>query len=386
VSDLRTALEASLVARPDDLATHMAYADFLHEQGDPRGELIQVQLALEDPTRTPEERKRLQQREKELLDAHLRDWLGEIAYVFLDETADNETNTFGLEYYRGSATNHFRLARGWLEYFEIDMLNTRFAQALPRCPMIRLLRELIIREIPYYDETETGEVFQTLADLPALDCVRLFTIGNPGDNCHITAFGSTPVIARMVRLEELFLYAHQVEVDEVFGLPMPNLRTLHAYHLHYYPLAVLANNPTLTNLVTLECYPHMHDPGDEGAYIQPQDFRALVLSPHLNSLTHLRINQSDVGDDEVRVIIESGILRRLRYLNLHNGRISDTGDHLLASCPDLRRLKHLDLSGNQLTEQGIAALRATGVKLIADKQFSAESIALGEHLWEGDME
>src|SRR5260370_19160005 len=54
---LRNALESSLVARPEDLATHMAYADYLQERGDPRGELIQVQLALEDPARPVAERR-----------------------------------------------------------------------------------------------------------------------------------------------------------------------------------------------------------------------------------------------------------------------------------------------------------------------------------------
>src|SRR2546425_1209332 len=47
-SPLRRSLEDALAEDPDDLATHMAYADHLVELGDPRGEFIQVQLALED--------------------------------------------------------------------------------------------------------------------------------------------------------------------------------------------------------------------------------------------------------------------------------------------------------------------------------------------------
>ena len=50
MSDLRTALEEALAANPDDVASHAAYADHLADLGDPRGELIQVQLALEDPS------------------------------------------------------------------------------------------------------------------------------------------------------------------------------------------------------------------------------------------------------------------------------------------------------------------------------------------------
>src|SRR5262249_2368564 len=47
-SPLREALEEAIFESPDDVASHAAYADYLQEQGDPRGEFIQVQLALED--------------------------------------------------------------------------------------------------------------------------------------------------------------------------------------------------------------------------------------------------------------------------------------------------------------------------------------------------
>src|SRR5947209_6035053 len=81
-SSLREALEQALVAHPDDLASHMAYADWLGEQEDPalrdRGEFIRVQLALEDESRPAAERKKLQRQEQKLLDARAREWLGDL--------------------------------------------------------------------------------------------------------------------------------------------------------------------------------------------------------------------------------------------------------------------------------------------------------------------
>ena len=52
----RAALELALAANPDDFATHAAYADLLTEQGDPRGDYVRLQLALEDrqPARVAE--------------------------------------------------------------------------------------------------------------------------------------------------------------------------------------------------------------------------------------------------------------------------------------------------------------------------------------------
>lgn len=69
-------LEQSLVDNPDDVATHAAYADYLAEQGDPRGEFAQHQLALEDESRPKIERARLAIAEDKLLVKHAREWLG----------------------------------------------------------------------------------------------------------------------------------------------------------------------------------------------------------------------------------------------------------------------------------------------------------------------
>src|SRR5436305_9160952 len=103
MTSLRETLEAALVENPDDRATHMAYADFLAEQGDPRGEFIQVQLALEDAGLPARQRQLLQQREQELLQTHQREWLGDLAPYLLDQQ--------GARDWRG--WNQFRFARGW---------------------------------------------------------------------------------------------------------------------------------------------------------------------------------------------------------------------------------------------------------------------------------
>src|SRR5262245_57387136 len=98
----------------------MAYADHLTEIGDSRGEFIQVQLALDDPGRSPGERRRLHAREKELLEAHQREWLGETADFFLlDEDGledlGDEQEHFNLDYLY-TAPFDFLFSRGWLEH------------------------------------------------------------------------------------------------------------------------------------------------------------------------------------------------------------------------------------------------------------------------------
>lgn len=80
---MREAFERSILDNPDDPGTFAAFADWLFEQGDPRGEFMQVQLALEDERRPADERSRLRQREAELLAAHQAEWLGSLAPFLL---------------------------------------------------------------------------------------------------------------------------------------------------------------------------------------------------------------------------------------------------------------------------------------------------------------
>src|SRR3954471_625645 len=86
-ASLRESLEQALVENPDDLASHMAYADYLTEQGDPRGEFVRVQLALEDGSKPLAERKKLRAVEKKLLQAHAAEWLGDLAPYLLKQRA-----------------------------------------------------------------------------------------------------------------------------------------------------------------------------------------------------------------------------------------------------------------------------------------------------------
>src|SRR5262249_38112871 len=127
----------------------------------------------------------------------------------------------------------------------------------------------------------------------------------------------------------------------------------------------------------------------EPPYITRAGVRAVLNSPHLASLTHLRLRMTDVGDRGCKEIVESGILKRLQVLDLAHGCIGDAGAKALAACPDLRRLELLDLTRNQLTPSGIKSLKATGVKLKADKQHGPQSLDEDDEdhfLMDGDIE
>jgi uncharacterized protein (TIGR02996 family) len=400
-SELLESLEAALVENPDDLATHMAYADFLDEQGDPRGEFIRVQLQLEDNSRSSSERDKLRKREQELLKTHAKTWLGELADVLLRKRRKSDSNLIG--------TCDF--ARGWLDNVQVESYTVAFTRLLAQSPHIRLLRRLALDNNAYEMKGE----FEPGDDIPE-DCedpqlypllrsrnlgnVRVFVLGEiiksqdeieamEGQfHCQTSGDGAVGLIKKMPRLEELYLLARDVDTAQLFSLKtLDHLRVLQVYHETNYPLARLAKNPSLKKLTHLLLHPHALD--DDQPYIRLPDVRALVRSTQLPALTHLRLRLSNMGDAGVKEIVASGILKRLKVLDLRHGCITDEGARLFAACPDVRHLELLDLANNALTDAGVKALRGAGAKLYAEFQWTpGETRDLGEdeYLYAGDIE
>jgi uncharacterized protein (TIGR02996 family) len=405
---VRQALEAALAANPDDIGAHMAYADWLTEQGDPRGEFIQVQLALEDPRRSVRERDRRRQREQALRQAHEREWLGKLATYLLDLRDVGRSAGPGRTLYR-----HL-LARGWLDTLHVERLTVPFARNLAQAPEARLLRRLTVFETSDRGLDETTEAeeeaagpylpglgpppeeerysLSPLRQSPYLTNVRFFHLGLPVDELLpdrfpsrvTTAGGVADAVARMPRLEELHLLAFGFDAGKLFGLPtLGNLRVLRVYHLRHYPLARLAENPAVGNFTHLLLHPDRPRGPGYPPVIGRDDVRALLASPHLRSLKYLELHLAEVGDTGCADIVASGILKRLEVLDLRYGTISDAGARTLAACPDLRRLDRLLLAHNLVGPAGADLLRATGVRVDLGYQHDYRG---DPDLYEGDME
>jgi hypothetical protein len=399
----------------------MAYADFLIEQGDPRGEFIAVQLALEDPTRLPGERKKLRQREKSLLKKHEREWLGELAPLLLG-TPEEQRSLFAAELQPQYAdrldytTEHMEFrhswSRGWLDRFECDNITVEMARKLGRAPVARLLRALVchgdeegglFRYEPGLDippgEWPRFHPCEVLAHYPAVHNLRVFQYGREVDPEEDRYWSGTqyqrlaPLVKHMPRLEELRIFGHIYMDDEMWqdmhrllSLPtLTHLRVYQHYHGTTYALEPLATNPALGRLSHLLIFPHSSarsfDPihlgtnawigAREGPALLRDNVRAVVTSPHLTSLTHLQLRCCNGGDAMITDIVASGILKRLKLLDLRHGHVGDEGAGLLASCPDARNLEVLDLTNNRLTEAGVAALGIAGIRVRADRQQGA---------------
>ncbi|MFO0841797.1 MAG: WGR domain-containing protein [Gemmataceae bacterium] len=413
-SALRQSLEQALTEDPDDLAAHSAYADLLVEEGDPRGEFIQVQLALEDPRRPAAERARLQQREAELLKRHGRDWLGDVGRFLVGKWSGEDKPW------------HYEFARGWLDYVRMLPFLEPVLTSLARSPEARLLRRLdVVYDMRYhpfdFDEVLVGpnkamrgdegasepgsfdtfdetNVLPSLLASPYLTNLRAFRLGfsdsgeRVGHSTMVGPFNDCTVgqilelLQKCPRLEELYLNTSLAGIDELFASPrLGPLRVLQYYfgmdadYIRHdgYPLAALANNASLRNLHTLRLHP------GRDTNVNADQLDAVLRSPNLPNLTHLQVHMTNYENEGCRRIVDSGILRRLKVLDVGYGNMTDEGARQLAASPELKDLQLLDVSRNALTAEGIAALRATGVKVVADDQHDPDET---EYLFEVDYE
>jgi uncharacterized protein (TIGR02996 family) len=366
----REALEAALMADLDDLAVHAAYADLLMEQGDPRGEFIQGQLALENEGLPWKEKKRLEQRQTELLNVHGQEWRSPVVDLLSELGEEIDAGDIG-----------FR--RGWIDELHLTgRMSLDLACRLSELPALRLLRTLD----GGWDRKDAAR-----GTPPAGTClsnVRVFKFGGE-PRFGSAAEGRSPAVAFLVgamsRLEELRLFARWPDVETLFALPnLTRLRLLYYSRGEHYPLEVLAANPALRRLRGLSCVPRPLV-GRETAYIGVAELEAIVSSGHLERLSHLRLRKTDFGDTGCEAIVRSGILKRLRVLDLSWGAITDRGARLLVGCSDAVNLRSLDLRANALTPAGAAAVQAAlpGARVSIHSQHGRED---DQYLLDGDWE
>jgi uncharacterized protein (TIGR02996 family) len=391
MTQLRQALEEALVENPDDLAAHSAYADYLMEQGDPRGELIQTQLALEKPGLARDERARLQARERSLLGELREAILGKELAILLDA--------------RGYARPRSRIERGWLTAITTEGgLDADLINALICAPEARLLRELAVQFLSAEmyrspDAPDEVELLSRGKNLSNLRILRLGTIEGFADiqedpkvyNARWELYEAGDLLwrwlAALPRLEELSLECRTRNTEHLFSLPsLSNLRVLQVSLTDDYPLDALARNAALTRLTHLALHPlAATQDEEEGPYLHAWHLATLARSPHLRALTHLRFQKSDAGDEGVRALIDSGLLARLRFLDLAMGTITDEGAAVLATA-DTGKLEVLDVSQNALSPAGqeqIGRALKKKLNLRMDRQSNAPN---PEWLYWGEME
>lgn len=344
-------LERAIEQAPDDREPYQVYADFLEEQGDPRGEVISAHLS---PRGNAE---RLIEEHGTYLLGGLRNYLGPVE----------------LEWYAGFI-RAARIALTYDEYNEgidardllatlLDLHATRFLQSLTlgafdyrgNNDYDALLRILARRRRPSLRSLFIGD---TTADQQEISWTRA------GDLSRLPAalpnLRNLKIHAGSMSLGSLDFPKLETLVVETGGLSLENLRILDA--------------GTWPELVELSIWFGQRTYGAKGGV---EDIGRILAGDGIPKIRRLGLMNAEFSKALVEAVLNAGVLPRLEELDLSLGVMSDDGAAaLLAGAAYWRHLKRLVVSENYLSGEAIQRLRSVGPEIVSTLQKEA-------HVYEG---
>ncbi len=134
---MRDKFEKRIFEKPGETKRHEEFAAFLKEHGDPRGELIELQIKLEDKRLTREQQVDLEIQERAILREHGRKWIGKLAdFVLLKSLPDRD--------FQFRPMCRLWWWRGWVSGLQTEELTLKLTQVLLHAPEMRFFSKLVI--------------------------------------------------------------------------------------------------------------------------------------------------------------------------------------------------------------------------------------------------
>jgi uncharacterized protein (TIGR02996 family) len=331
----RADLEDAILADPDSRDAYAVYADWLLQHGDPDGELIAVQLALED---VPGDAALLA-RERELVAAREPQLRRLYHYAVSKEISDPVWR------------------RGLLHAITVEgdaysNGNAMAYEELVRDPVSRFLRKLTVRPATMVGAQRTDEDSAIVDAIAALGVPRALRrlVFDPQDFqiswTRLTDL--SPIYRHLDRLEELVIQTGEATLG---AIELPGLRSFElvtgGLRSHALASIAAASWPRLQSLVVYL-----------GAERYGGDCTLDDLAPLLDGsavpsgLRTLGLCNCEFGDELALAVARAPILPRLRHLSLSHGTLGDMAAGALLEYADaFRHLETLDISNNYLAPE-----------------------------------
>jgi uncharacterized protein (TIGR02996 family) len=344
-------LVAAIERDPYDARSYAVYGDWLQQRGDPRGELIALQLAAaEDPTLA----------------------------VAADKFLVRHRNHF----MPGSTRESLRWRNGFIRRITISPFAKRKADVLQEIlghPSGRFVAELAIG----YDQPEIGGL-QGVIDVLALEprlALRDLRIGaaylDPdGSMMQDDQWGHTAMRAAVGRLDELWAALPRLARLSVAGHPF-QLGTIDAPALVRAHLVTFAMSDQNARSIANARWPELERLDVRYGSVEVRvtaildALRRLLERTDMPKLAHLGITGADFADELCDMLATMPVVRQLRELDLSRGQLTDMGAARLAAHPDaFSHLDVLDVSANQLTTAGIEAVRGLAKTVVTRDQLN----------------
>ncbi|MGL6075708.1 MAG: TIGR02996 domain-containing protein [Fimbriiglobus sp.] len=348
MSDTRASFENAIAADPDNLAALSAFADFLMESGDPRGDYMRLQLALEDRNQPASRLRAMEQDTYEIRMANEREWLG----PFYEHVYPVRRNQSVVEPVEPNITIHYH--RGWLHTVRFEQANDAAIAALAECPIAHMISAFIVEEDPVAEVDFTP--LEALRNLWSLE------IGHPRNFAEQSLLNreSCQSLAKLDRLRDVSIHVGRMSIRQFWRAKWPELESLEfsmaRQTIHIEMLLAQKNFKKLKHLSIIR-------PNDGERTEVGDDWEVLFLHRSMPALKYLIIQTPTFGDDSVRKLVNSPMMGTLQGLDLCRSGITDEGAEILAQHPAVPKLKYLNLDENNISPIGIDAFARVGVTI-----------------------
>ncbi len=371
-------LEKAIVANPNDREAYAVYADWLMEQGDPRGELISLQLGNKDG------------QAKKLIEKHQDYFLGPLA-AHQKVYDDNGNNS----------VSHLRTSAQEKEWQKLA--DQAFFWRHGFIHRVRLSHN------SYSDSGFAGDLSKVLEQVFAHPSGRFvvelafMSDGDPNDDdlqdlIDVVAKKAPPTIRKITLGDNIdqISWHHTGKLDKLWKA-VPNLRIFDIESGEFSVGKLVAPKLEKARFVTggldassaksiataqipaikhLEVYFGTDEYGGTSTF---KDIKPLLERTDLPKLEYLGIKNAEFMDEVAAAIPRAKILKQLKTLDLSLGTMTDAGAEALAAHPDaFKHLDVLDLTRNYLTKKGIAAVKSLAKKVITAEQEQGDDDGDGE--------
>ncbi|HEX4418575.1 MAG TPA: WGR domain-containing protein [Kofleriaceae bacterium] len=352
-------LEQAIMADPYDGSAYMVYADWLQGQGDPRGELISLQLAAEAK---PDGK--LAKAAAALIERHAAYFLGPLEeHVKLHDDSDADAFTWRFGFIHKAKLSHN------------DTMDSEFAGSLDdalktllKHPSGQFVTELAFGFNGDPNDGSLDDLASVLAShAPAT--LRKLHFGEfeyPDETemswYHVGKLGA--VWKAVPRLESLIVQGGDFELGTI---QLPALR--HAELRTGGLSAASAKAIAKASWPQIESLEVWYGDSNYGGTAKLADVRALLDRTDLPRLTSLGIRNTAFTDELPGVLAASPLVKQLKKLDLSMGILTDDGARALAAHKAaFQHLDVLDVSESYLTKAGIAALKGVAKSVESGRQ------------------
>ena len=361
-------LEKAILANPNDRDAYTVYADWLMEQGDPRGELISLQLGNKEG------------QAKKLLEKHQDYFLGPLAehQKVRDDNGNNAAShlrTSAQEkewqklaeqafFWRNGFIHRVRLSHNSYSDTEwkgktADVLEQLFAH-----PSGRFVVELSFQSNGDPNDNDLQDIIDAIGK-KAPATIRKITFGDNIDQISWHHTGDLGKLWKSVpNLRTLDIETGEFEVGKMVAPKLEKARFITGGLSSSCGKNIAT--ATMPNIKHLEIY---YGTDDYGGDCSIKQVKPLLDRTDLPKLEYLGLKNSMFQNDLAKAIPTAKILKQLKTLDLSLGTMTDEGAEALAAHPDaFKHLDVLDLTRNFLSKKGIALVKNLAKKVITADQ------------------